>query len=176
MPTSDEKPVIAVGLIDGDEDGSMTQATVQALSASGRFKVVPRDGTYRLELKIIHSESESIGYRRDRQQIKGKTKKNLLAAEARKTIGVEVQLIRANISEDPVEPVVVKAWSDYDYIDGDSVQDLMFTNSVGVTTTVLPFSLGQLEPYDAAQEATLKPLYASLAQKIVDAIEDLISE
>ena len=67
-------------------------------------------------------------------------------------------------------PYRVAADADYDYVDGDSIRDLTFIDSSGSTITVLPFSLGQLEPKESAALAATKPLYRRLAQKVVDAI------
>lgn len=67
-------------------------------------------------------------------------------------------------------PLRFMADVDYDYVDGDSLQDLQFQNAEGQHLIVLPFSLGQLEPQEAAHEAAQKPIYQKLSQKIVDAI------
>ncbi len=67
-------------------------------------------------------------------------------------------------------PFIISADTDYDYVDGDSIQDLAFINSEGQSITVLPFSLGQLESIESAQESATKPLYRKLAQKIADTI------
>jgi hypothetical protein len=47
---------------------------------------------------------------------------------------------------------------------------LTFINPAGTLVTVLPFSLGQLESVESAQEAAARPLYSRIAQKVVDAI------
>ena len=56
----------------------------------------------------------------------------------------------------------------YDYVDRDSLKDLILDNtdlsySSPVQQTVLVFSLGQLEPQEAALEAAAKPLYRKLS-------------
>ncbi len=129
-----------------------------------------RRGDYRLEVKIIESHLETTGFRRDKQKIESKIKKNLLAAEARKWMTVEAILYEGDSDRIAYGPYQIEADTDYDYYDGDSLQDLAFINSEGRFTTVLPFSLGQLESTESAQEASLKPLYSKIAQKIVDVI------
>jgi hypothetical protein len=162
-----ERPSIAVPFIPDDEDGSLTRSIIYALSSSG-IADVRSDGELRLEAKILNRGSETIGFRRDQQVIKGSIRKNLLACEARKIMAVEVTLYK----NDKVVygPYKISAEVDYDYVDGDSVQDLSFTAPDGVFTTVLPFSLGQLESMESAQEAASRPVHAKLSQKIVDVI------
>ncbi len=81
---------------------------------------------------------------------------------------IEVVFYEGDSDQIAYGPYAITASSDYDYIDGDSIQDLTFVDTQGVFTTVLPFSLGQLEPVESAQEAATQPLYRRLAQKIVD--------
>jgi hypothetical protein len=164
------RPSIQVPFICGDEDGSLTNEVIRQLSSSGLADVDHRKGDYRLEASIVDVHSETVGFRRDRQIIHGKQKKNLLACEGRTVLTVEVSLFEGDSSRVAYGPYRVTADVDYDYVDGDSAQDLSFTAPDGVFTTVLPFSLGQLESSEAAQEAATRPLYGKLAQKIVDVI------
>lgn len=165
----EERPSITVPFIAGDEDGSLTNEIIRTISRSGIADVVHSKGNYCLQVSIVGSETSTIGYRRDKQKITGEIKKNLVASEGRKEMTIEAVLLDGD-SEIVYGPYRITDFSDYDYVDGDSVQDLTFINSDGILTTVLPFSLGQLEPIESAQEATTRPLYARLAQKIVDAI------
>ena len=121
-------------------------------------------------MKIIKSTKEVTGFRRDKQKIKNKIKKNLLASEARQWMTIEATLYDGNSDRIAYGPYEIEANADFDYYDGDSLQDLAFINSQGQFTTVLPFSLGQLESAESAQDASLSPLYKSLAQKIIDVI------
>lgn len=166
----EDRFTVAVPFVIGDEDGALTQELIWALSRSGLAKVKGADANYRLEVQIVEGKNDTVGFRRDKQIVDGKSGKNLLACEARKTVGVEVTVFKRDEQEAVLGPFKVTADADYDYVDGDSIQDLTFTDSQGQFITVLPFSLGQLESTESAQEAATKPLYRSLAQKIVDAI------
>ena len=166
----EKRPSISVPFVPGDEDGTLTGEVVRALTVSGIASVENRGGDYRLGIKIVDLETESVGFRRDRQKVDGKIKKNLLASEGRKTISAEATLYEGSSEKVAFGPYKVAADVDYDYVDGDSLQDLTFVDQMGAQVTVLPFSLGQLESIEAAQEAANRPLYEKLAQKIVDVI------
>lgn len=165
-----ERPTLMIPFVTGDEEGTLTSELVSAFASSGLVKVTPDFGDYRLVVTIAKLQNETVGFRRDRQKIGSKIKKNLLADEGRKTLEVEATLFRGDTDEIAYGPYRLSAEADYDYVDGDSIQDLTFTTADGDTTTVLPFSLGQLEPIESAQEGSNAPLFRKLAQKMVDAI------
>lgn len=169
FPT-ESRPVVTIPFIPGDEDGMLTAEMVRAITASGLAQVRGSNPDYRLVVQIKNVQNQTIGYRRDPQKVHGKVRKNVLASEGRKTVFVEAALYRIHSDEIVYGPYEISGDADYDYIDGDSIQDLTFVDASGLTQTVLPFSLGQLEPIESAQEAASRPLYNSLAQKIVDAI------
>ena len=164
------RPVVVVPYIPGDESGLLTTEIISCLQTSGLAKVSATHGDFRLGLKILGERKDQIGYRRDPQKIKNEIQKNLLAAELRKTIDVEVTLFHGNTEEIAFGPYLISSWYDYDFVDGDSYQDLTFPGPLGVPVEVLPFSLGQLEDLAAAETAASKPLVHKLAQKIVDVI------
>lgn len=146
----------------------LTAEIIEAISASGLADVRSYGGMYTLEIKIEGEETDKIGFRIDPQKVDGKVRKNLLAIEGRRTMTIEATL--CSKGEVIHGPYFITANADYDYVDGDSIQDLTFVNSAGQTVTVLPFSLGQLEPSESAALAATRPLYRKLAQKVVDAI------
>jgi hypothetical protein len=161
-------PTISVPYVDGDSDGALTGELIRALAVSGVGDIRSFGARYRLQVAVLSANNQTIGYRRDRQQIDGKSKKNLVSSEARRSLVVEATLYEEISGRIVCGPFRVDADVDYDYVDGDSVQDLTFLGSDGVSRVVLPFSLGQLESVEAAQEAAARPLYVRLAKKIVD--------
>lgn len=161
---------IAVPYVAGDADGSFTGEIVRALAVSGVGEVRQWEADYRLQVSIASAQGQTIGYRRDRQQISGESQKNLLASERRKTMIVEATLYESQSDKIACGPFRIEGYADFDYVDGDSIQDLVFIGPNGVSQVVLPFSLGQLESSEAAEEAAMRPLYAQIAKKIVDAI------
>lgn len=167
---STQRPTISVPFVVGDEDGVLTSEIIRALTASGLAEISHKESDFRLSIVLKEVKTETVGYRRDRQKISGKIKKNLLASEGRKTICAEAILYQGSSDQEAFGPYQISVDADYDYVDGDSIQDLAFINKEGAPVTVLQFSLGQLESIEAAQEAANRPLYEKLAQKIVDAI------
>lgn len=160
--------VLSVPIVAGDEDGLLTAEIIKALAHSGQVRLVNDAGDYCLKVAVANNVTERIGYRRDPQKIEGKVKKQLLASEGRRMMTVEVSLFEGD--DCIFGPNCISAEADYDFVDGDSLQDLAFVDSQGQVQTVLPFSLGQLEPIEAAQEAAARPLYKKLAQKIADVV------
>lgn len=154
--------------MEGDGDGSITQELIRALTISGKATVLQKDAPYRLEAKLLKVDTSVIGYRRDRQEINGKSQKNLIASEGRNRITLEA-LIRNKITNQIHSgPFEIETYIDYDYIDQDSIYDLAFTNSQGKEISTIPFSLGQLQAVDMAKEASMRPLEVLLARKMID--------
>jgi hypothetical protein len=165
-----EKPTVWVPLIGGDEDGGLTSEIIRKLHASGLVAVDRQEGHYRLEVVISRGDVKTIGFRRDPEIVAGKLTKNLIASEGRKIVAVEVTLYEGKSTRVAYGPYKIAADADFDYVIGDSLRDLAFGSPGPSKVVVLPFSLGQLEPSEAAQEAAASPLYESIAEKIVDAI------
>ena len=164
---------VSIPYATGDENGLLTSELIYAVASSGCAEVVGERGQYQLDVAIVHHQNDVIGYKRDPQQIKEKTRKNLVANEACKVVSADVTLYEGN--KILFGPKRIEALVDYDYVDGDSLKDLVLDNtdiyhSIPVQQTVLAFSLGQLEPQETALDAANRPLYRKLAQKIVDVI------
>ncbi|HSX13217.1 MAG TPA: LPS assembly lipoprotein LptE [Chlamydiales bacterium] len=163
-------PTVVVPYIVGDDDGTLTAQVIRTLTATGSAKVLKENADYLLKICISQDQNETVGYRRDKQKVNGKISKNIVSCEGRRTLSVNALLYEGLTDTIVAGPFIISADSDYDYVDGDSIQDLAFLNSDHVFTKVLPFSLGQLESIEAAQEATSRNLYEKLAQKIADTI------
>jgi len=168
--TPEGRPVrVSVPFISGDEQGVLTSEIISALSSSGMVRISSSMPEYRLQVCVLKQNNETIGFRRDRQKVHGGVKKNLLACEGRRVLEAEVMLRHVDTGEVAWGPYRLAADADYDYVDGDSIQDLTFVAPDGSPMIVLPFSLGQLESVESAQEAATQLLYRRLAKKIVDA-------
>lgn len=164
------RPTLAVPFIVGDEEALLTSEIISYIDASGIVDVVANKGDYRLEVAMNNWNNSQIGYRRDAHQINGKAKKNLVASEGRRSLTVEATVYRGETKEIAFGPYTISVDADYDYVDGDSFKDLTFVSSSGALVEVLPFSLGQLESIESAQEVVQRALYRKISQKIVDVI------
>lgn len=160
---------ISIPYVVGDKDGALTAAIIHRFCSASNVQVAS-NGRYRLDATIVEESAEPLGFRRDPQKVRGKIRKNLVQNEGRKTIFLDVSLFDRQTDSIVFEPVRVSVCENYDYIDGDSIQDLRFQDALGQNHVVLPFSLGQLEPEEAAQEASQRPLYQKVSQKIVDIV------
>lgn len=169
--TPEQSPTtVVVPYIVGDDDGTLTAQVIRTISATGSAKVLKDNGEYVLKISVMKDQNQTIGYRRDKQKVRGKISKNIVPCEGRRTLTVNAVLYEGNSETIAAGPFLITADSDYDFVDGDSIQDLAFINSNGVFTPVLPFSLGQLESIEAAQEATSRNLYEKIAQKILEIV------
>jgi hypothetical protein len=161
---------ISVPYIKGDPDGLFGVELVRALSSSGQFDCVQGGGALVLQAAIIAEGDDRIGFRFDRNPTTGELRDNIVGTENRFTISAEVKLIDAYTDEVLIGPHVVKAHTDYDYVDSNSIRDLTFYTPSGVPEKVLDFSLGQLDSVEGAHDDAFAVLYRHLAQKIVDGI------
>ncbi len=160
---------VSVPYIKQDLSGHFTSELIKNLSYSSNLSYKYSNSDYVLCVKIIDSNTSQIGYKYDRNN-ENVRQNNLRATEGRQKITASVELIDRISKSVKFGTFEVSASSDFDYVDPDSLNDLSFIDPTGTRTTVLAFSLGQLESTESAKEATTKPLYEKLSKKIVDAI------
>jgi len=164
-----QKIDMCVPYIKGDFNGLFTNELIKQVSYSSNLNYKYASADYILRVEILSENTKQIGYKYDRDN-QNQRKKNIRATENRQTIIAKVELIDIKTNEIKFGPFQVKADSEFDYVDPDSLNDLSFIDSNGNRSTVLSYSLGQLESIENAKEASLKPLYQNLSKKIVDAI------
>ena len=160
---------VSVPYIRGDSDGLLTAALIQALSSSGKFNCVQHDPDLVIDVAIVANNSEKIDYRYEHNHLKGKLVHRLVPVGTRRTIVTHVTLINGHTNEILKEPVAVKADAEYDYVDYNSIRDLLTITPTGPQRTI-GFSLGQLDAIEGAQDDVSTPLYRRLAEKIVEGL------
>lgn len=166
-------PTISVPYFCGDNDGTLTDAVIKGLSTSGEFSYVARDGAVILDGTIISDTSEHIGYQFDRHPVSGERIHRLVPNEGRREITVRISLIDSRTKKVLYGPFDVSAYSDYDFVDSDSLQDTSFIGPTGTRDSVLFFSLGQLDSAEGAKATSRYPIHDRLAVKIVEGISNL---
>lgn len=171
----DQQPVAAVHTVTvpyvkGDAEGKFTSELIRELSRSGYFACVQSGGELVLNAVIVSDNADRIGYRYDRHGPTGRLRHRLIGTENRRELVVEISLINSRTETFVVEPTKVVAQAEYDYIDPESIKELIFINSAGVPERTITFSLGQLDSIEGAQDDSAIPLYRHMAQRIVDGL------
>lgn len=167
---------ITVPYIEGDFDATLNNALVYQLSASGGFACVQSGGDFTLKIQILSDEKTRIGFRYDRDNVEGVREKNLLGAEDRRFIIVQVSLFKEGETQSIIDPFKISAFADYDYIDPGSPQDLLYTPSTGPSQSIIQFSLGQLDSYEGASDDASSLVFKKIAEKIVQSLLYKIAE
>ncbi len=165
-----EKISIAVPYVQGDFEGKLTDSLVQEITSSGLFKYANWTSTYRLDISIDSDHNEKIGYQYDRDLCTGTLQQNLLSSEGRRTITAKVLLFHQGSEKPILGPYKVTAYSEYDYINPNSINELSFCDPQCMRQVTLDFTLGQLDSRDSAQDNALVPLYHDLAHNIVQSL------
>ena len=161
---------ISIPYIKGDGEGRLNTELAKALSNSGMFDYVQNGGELILHAAIIADGDERIGFRFDRDPTSGKLRDNIVGTENRRALSVQISLVDAYTQETVLEPQVINAVADYDYVDSNSIRDLTFVAPNGTPQKVLDFSLGQLDSFEGAHDDTGIVVYRVLAQKIVEGL------
>jgi len=167
---SDEKTTISIPYVEGDAQGQLTSELIREITNSNLYRFVKSDGEVCLRVAIVNDKSDIVGFQYDLTPKKGKIERNLMAEENRRTLTAQVTLVDAITQEVIVGPVNVKASTDYDYIDVNSLKTVSFINEQGKREKTITFSLGQLDSIEGAQDAALTPIYRLLAQKITQVL------
>lgn len=162
---------LSVPYFSGDKDGALTDAVIKALALSGKFNYSNHESALTLEGKILQDTCENIGYQYDRNPISGTRKNRLIPNEGRRDIMVQITVIDNFSKKIICGPFNISAYSDYDFVDSDSLQDASFVDRKGMRDSALFFSLGQLDSMDGAMAASQAPLHRRLAIKIVEGLE-----
>lgn len=161
---------ISIPYIKGDGEGRLNAELAKALSSSGMFDYVQNGGELILQASIIVDGDDRIGFRFDRDPTSGKLRDNIVGTENRRALSVQISLLDAYTQETVLEPQVITAVADYDYVDSNSIRDLTFIAPNGTPQKVLDFSLGQLDSFEGAHDDTGIVVYRVLAQKIVEGL------
>ena len=161
---------VSVPYVKGDTSGKLTDYLVRELEMRGRLNYGD-DAALLLEAKIVRNQKEEIGWRYDRKGTNSNRESRLRPTENKQIMAVEVTIKDNTTGEVLFGPQKVEARVDYDYVNFDTITDLAFTPPGGPLTSILAFSLGQLDAVQGAQTAALEPLYQKLAILIANGLD-----
>ncbi len=161
----DKELTISIPYVQGDHNGALTDELVRQIAMLGKYQVSGEDSLYRLEVKIINDHQDVIGYEYDHQNVV--LFNRLVSNEERRLVEVELSLIEQANGKILVDKEKVSAGVEYDFVDPESIPDVVVTPS---TEPSLAFSLGQLDSVEGARAGALSSLYRKLAQKIASGL------
>ncbi len=148
---------ISVPYIEGDLKGKLTRDVIHQIAESGRLKYLTHGGELILTITILDQKHEHIGFRYFRNA-SGNLEDRLVPSEDRVSVLTQVSVYEAATGNIVLPQTYISASVNTDF-DPEIDEDHL-----------LNFSMGQLEFVDTARRIALKPLYRSLASKIVDYI------
>lgn len=164
---------LEVPYFQGDKNGLLTDAVIQELASSGDFHIVRSGGALVLEGKVVKDENEHIGYQYDRDPTSGRRINRLIPNEGRREVSVEISVVNSHTQDIVKGPYLITVSGDYDFVDSDSLQDTSFISGTGMRSSVLFFSMGQLDSVDGAQSSSLRPIYRHLGIKIAEGLREV---
>ena len=165
-----ENPTITIPYIKGDIDGKLTSVLAYSISAETPLRYQVENGRYQLLGEIVSTQYEKIGFQYDRNETTGNLQDRLNQIEERRLISLRVELIDTLTGENLLGPETLSMYSDYDFVDSDSIRDLSLTSPTGRPISVLQFSMGQLGAFEDARNEAAIPLYRKLAKRLSNAI------
>lgn len=146
---------ISVPFAERDRQGFLTQYVIQELVERSPLRYTNQGGDLNLVVKLCTVDTENVGFRYDRKK-NGELIDYIIPTETRLKAVAEVTLVDPCQNTPLLGPLLIEAWVDFDHD---------WYSTFGAVNI---FSLGQLNDYDEAYDAALKPLYCRLARKIVD--------
>lgn len=153
--TLSQYKTISVPYVQGDTNGELTAVLAQTLVESGEWKYKTFDGDLTLEVKVIDTKVEDIGYNRFFNQ-NNRIQRWMTPNEQRLSILVEVNVIDESTGKVVLGPKHLSSSVRYDF-DPEFNED----NLVG-------FSLAQYNYVDNARRIATVPLNQRLSKVIVD--------
>lgn len=156
-PIPSKYSTFTIPYIKGDAEGILTADLIKQMGLFSGLSYQRCQGDLVICVEIVDFSDENIGFRYDRNK-KGCILKSrsIIPTETRTTVWANVKLVESATGKVLLEPVLISSSVDFDHDYYSS------RNEINI------FSLGQLNDYDAAHDAVYRPLYESLALKIVN--------
>jgi len=154
-----DRTAVRIPYVQGDNSGELTTALVTAVDEQVAFHV-SESGQYELQVKILDSKEEKIGFRYDPIELEKEGKKDLILNESRAKTLAKVTLVDRHSSQVIRGPAHILGNIEYDHQENTLDNDIQ------------DFSLGQLSDVDTIHEVRNIPIYRDLAQKIAFWLQD----
>lgn len=160
---------VCVPFIEGDKTGAITQAVTTELVHTGLFRLCGEGAPYQLTVKIVEDRFDDISYQYDVEASNQASVNRLVPNQSRRTVKAFVSLENRRRGCCVIDAFEVSSSVQIDYVNSESLGDLAF-NLDGVSTSVLDFSLGQLDSVEGARANSVIPLARDLAHKISEGL------
>lgn len=163
---------IEVPYVKGDEYGLLTEKIISCISSKTNFKYAIKNGDIRLRVEFMERNQQHIGFQYD-TKTDGTTINRLVPNESRNFAKARITLEHPKTDEILFGPFEIQAEADYDFVNSDTYTDLSFRDQTKNVVSVLPFSLGQLNSWQEATQASAEVLYRKMADNIIELLEEL---
>lgn len=150
---------VSVPYVSGDSDGLLTSNLVKEVEKQGAFRYVQDGGSLTLQVEILDTKSENIGYRFDPQKLFDKKHKTI-PSETRKKILAKVTLVNSATQAVVLGPAYILSASEFDH------------QYYNLSHNINRFSLGQLTDIDTTSDVVDIPLYRQLSQDIASYLQN----
>ena len=149
---------LSIPYVQGDSDGQLTGALIEAVQQAGGFRYVHSGGTLTLNVKILDRKKENIGFRFDPKRFTV-GKRRIIPSEGRRKLLAEVSVIDSVTKKVLIGPALVVGICEFDH------QNYSLNHDVNI------FSLGQLSDIDTTYDVVDIPLNRDTARRIAEYLE-----
>jgi len=150
---------LSIPYAQGDGDGLMTAEIIAQIEKEGSFSYVQDGGHYLLEVVLLDSQSDTLGYRWDPNKL-ANGKRKVIPNETRRRLLAKVSVLESLSNKVVLGPA---------YIVGEAEFDHQYYN---LNHNINNFSLGQLTDIDTTYDVVDIPLHRDLARKIALYLEN----
>lgn len=154
---------LSIPYVQGDHDGLLTAELIAQIEKEGSFTYVQEGGEYTLQVVLLDSKSDTIGYRWDPKKL-ASGKRKIIPNEARRRLLAKVSVVQSLTNTILVGPAYIVAETEFDH------------ENYNLNHNINNFSLGQLTDIDTTYDVIDIPLHRDLGKKIALYLENHLSQ
>lgn len=151
--TTSHDRTLSIPYAHGDSDGLLTAEIIAQVEKEGSFTYAQDGGYYSLQVLLLDSKSDTIGYRWDPKKL-ANGKKKVIPNETRRRLLAKVSLVESATNQVILGPAYIVGTVDFDH------------QYYNLNHDINNFSLGQLTDIDTTYDVVDLPLHRDLAKKI----------